>query len=92
MHTSYKHNDHNNNKQRPDGFPSGIIRYNWNVTDNISMARAQGCPALIEKCKQIKQHEAARAGARPSEGADRRGALPEPTRKANRQTEAERDK
>ena len=34
------------------GFPSGIIRYNWNDTEMISMALAQGWHAQIEKCKQ----------------------------------------
>ena len=33
------------------GFPSGIIRYNWNDTEKISMApTAQGWHAQIEKC------------------------------------------
>ena len=33
------------------GFPSGIIRYNWNDTEKFSMAPAQGWHAQIEKCK-----------------------------------------
>ena len=35
------------------GFPSGIIRYNLNDTENISVAPAQGWRAQIEKCKQF---------------------------------------
>ena len=35
------------------GFPSGIIRYDWNDTEKISMAPAQGWHAQIEKCKQF---------------------------------------
>ena len=35
------------------GFPSGIIRKNWNDTEKISMAPAQGWQAQIEKCKQL---------------------------------------
>ena len=33
------------------GFPSGIIRENWNGTEKISMAPAQGRDAQLEKCK-----------------------------------------
>ena len=40
----------------PDGFPSVIIRENWNDTENISMAPAQGWHAHIEKCKQFRCH------------------------------------
>ena len=32
------------------GFPSGIIRKNWNDAEKISMAPAQGWHAQIEKC------------------------------------------
>ena len=32
------------------GFPSGIIRSNWNDTEKISMAPAQGWHAKIQKC------------------------------------------
>ena len=35
-----------------EGSPSGIVRSNWNDTEKISVAPAQGRRAQIEKCKQ----------------------------------------
>ena len=39
-----------------DGFPSGIVRWNWNDTEKISTAPAQGWHAQIGKCKRFYQH------------------------------------
>ena len=39
---NYHADNHNHNHDDTSGFPSGIIRENWNDTENISMAPAQG--------------------------------------------------
>ena len=41
------------------GFPSGIIRLNWNGTESRSVAPAQGWHAQVEKCKHcsMKAHQ-----------------------------------
>ena len=40
-------------KRAMSGSPSGVIRQNWNDTEKISMAPAQGWHAQIEKCNTI---------------------------------------
>ena len=52
LHT-HRHIDTHIHKYLPShGFPSGILRQNWNDAEKISMAPAQGWHAHIEKCKQ----------------------------------------
>ena len=44
---------HPDQKDSSVGFPSGIILSNWNDTENIRKAPAQGWHAQMEKCKQL---------------------------------------